>query len=255
MIRPPLGQHFLNSPSILDRIARAACPDRESLVVEIGPGEGALTRHLLDRADRIVAIELDPALAGQVAHKFAPTDRLTVITGDALDVDLKQWGPVTFAGNLPYYIATPLLARVLGLGSYLRRAVFLIQKEVAQRITAGPGDRDYSYLSVQTKLFADATLLFTVKPSAFRPAPKVDSAVVELRPNDRIRMLEIKEPAEFLKFAGNCFRYKRKTIRNNLVGIYGKQLIDVWPEAGLRAEQLPLERFAEMYRRIRRAHE
>lgn len=252
MIRPRLGQHFLNSPAILERIARAACPDREPLVIEIGAGEGALTRHLLDRADRIVAIEIDPALAGRVANKFAPTGRLTVITGDALEVDFKQWGPMTFAGNLPYYIATPLLARVLALGACLRRAVFLIQKEVAQRITAGPGHPDYGYLSVQTKLFADATLLFTVKPSAFRPPPKVDSAVVELRPNERIRELGIQEPAEFLKFAGNCFRYKRKTIRNNLAGIYGKDVIDAWPEAGRRAQQLPLEQFAEMYLRIRR---
>jgi 16S rRNA (adenine1518-N6/adenine1519-N6)-dimethyltransferase len=178
-----------------------------------------------------------------------------VITGDALEVDLSQWGTATIAGNLPYYVATPLLARVLGLRANLRRAVFLIQKEVAQRITAEPGAADYGYLSVQTKLFADSSLLFTVQPSAFRPPPKVDSAVVELRPNDRIAEFKIDDPAKFLEFAGQCFRQKRKTIRNNLAGIYGKQTIDAWPEAGMRAEQLSIDQFAAMYRRIRSIHE
>ena len=254
MIRPKLGQHFLNSPSILERIARAACPDRESLVIEIGPGEGALTRRLLDRAERLVAIEIDRVLAAQLARKFQPASQLTVIAGDALALDLSQWGAATFAGNLPYYVATPLLARVLGLRDNLRRAVFLIQKEVAQRIAAEPGAADYGYLSVQTKLFADSSLLFTVQPSAFRPPPKVDSAVVELRPNDRIAELKIGNPAEFLAFAGQCFRQKRKTIRNNLAGIYGRQMIDGWPEAGMRAEQLSLEQFAAMYLRIGSVH-
>jgi 16S rRNA (adenine1518-N6/adenine1519-N6)-dimethyltransferase len=241
-----LGQHFLTNGAILDRIALAVCPDGEELVLEIGPGKGALTEKLLQRSGRVVAIELDPILVEHLRQKFAGETRLQVIHGDILHVDLSQWGPVPIAGNLPYYIATPILEKAVRAGA--PRTVFLIQKEVANRLVARPGEHEYGYLTLQTALFADTRMLFDVKPGAFKPPPKVDSAVVMLTPHGRDYGITDREG--FLKFLSHSFRQKRKTLRNNLFAVYGKELIDAWPEAGLRAEQIPIEKFAEMFRRI-----
>lgn len=155
------------------------------------------------------------------------------------------------AGNLPYYAATPIVDATARLGKTLRRAVFLVQKEVAVRLTTGPGSREYGYLTVATALYAECRYLFEVKPKAFHPPPKVDSAVLRIEPRERGAELSINDPEAFLQFISQCFRQKRKTIRNNLAGVLGKETLDTWPEAGLRAEQLTLEQFAEMYRRIR----
>jgi 16S rRNA (adenine1518-N6/adenine1519-N6)-dimethyltransferase len=248
--RQRLGQHFLNKASILDRIARAACPDPEPLVIEIGPGRGALTERLLERSERVIAVEIDSGLVELLREKFRDEPRLTVLHTDALDIDFGQWGPAVVAGNLPYYAATPIIQKVLSLGHALRRGVFLLQKEVAARFTASPGSRDYGYLSIQTQLFADVEALFDVSPSAFRPPPKVDSTLVRLHARDRAAELEIRNTAKFLVFVGLCFRQKRKTLRNNLAGAYRREMLDAWPEAGKRAEQLTLEQIAELYRRV-----
>jgi 16S rRNA (adenine1518-N6/adenine1519-N6)-dimethyltransferase len=248
--RQKLGQHFLLRGSVLERIACAVCPDPEPLVIEIGPGRGALTAHLLPRAARLVAIEIDPHLARHLAQKFAGDSRLQLVEADALHADLSQWGPAAVAGNLPYYVATPILEHVLQLGPALRRAVFLLQKEVAERAAAPPGSRAYGYLSVATQLFASVDLLFEVKPAAFHPPPKVDSAVLRLTPRNRAADLGLADPRAFLRFVALCFHQKRKTIRNNLSPVYGKDLLDAWPEASLRAEQIGMEQFAGMYHRL-----
>jgi 16S rRNA (adenine1518-N6/adenine1519-N6)-dimethyltransferase len=213
-------------------------------VIEIGPGRGALTERLLKRAARVVAIEVDPYLVDHLRQKFAAEPRLEVVQADVLETDLARWGAVPVAGNLPYCIASPILAQATRLR--LPRAVFLIQKEVAERLVARPGSRAYGFLTVQTALFASARLLFEVKPSAFHPPPKVDSAVVLLEP----RPAAAADPGGFLRFAGLCFAHKRKTIRNNLAEFYGKDLVGAWPEASLRAEQIPLEGLIEMYGRV-----
>jgi len=246
MPHPRLGQHFLIRGSVLERIAAAACPTPENLAIEIGPGRGALTEKLLKRAARVIAIEVDPYLAGFLEHKFAGEPRLQVVRADVLETDLAQWGPAAIAGNLPYYITSPILEKTVRLR--FPRAVFLVQKEVAQRLAAKPGSRDYGFLTVQTAVFAAARLLFEVKPAAFHPPPKVDSAVVLLEPRPADPAMG--DAARFLRFVGQCFRQKRKTIRNNLAGIYGKEAIEQWPEAGLRAEQIPFEGFAEMFQRL-----
>ena len=245
-MRQKLGQHFLIKGSVLDRIAAAACPDPEDLVIEIGPGRGALTGRLQRRAARVVAIELDPFLVEHLRRKFAGREGLEVVHADVLETDLEQWGCAAIAGNLPYYIASPILEKTVR-GKF-HRAVFLVQKEVAERLAAQPGSRAYGFLTVETSLFAQVRSLFEVKPSAFYPPPKVDSAVVRLEP--RARPPEAADAAPFLRFVGQCFHQKRKTIRNNLAPVYGKERIGAWPEAGLRAEQIPLEGFLEMYRRL-----
>jgi 16S rRNA (adenine1518-N6/adenine1519-N6)-dimethyltransferase len=240
--RQKLGQHFLIKGAVLERIASAVCPQKPVLVVEIGPGRGALTEKLLKRADRVIAIELDPFLAAHLRAKFVEAP-LEVVHADVLDIDLAQWGRVPIAGNLPYYITSPIIEKTLR--SNFSRAVFLVQKEVALRLTAQPGTRDYGFLTVQTAVFAQAKLLFEVKPSAFYPPPKVDSAVVLLEP----RPLPIEPVEPFLEFVSRSFHHKRKTLRNNLVEFYGPQ-ISTWPESSLRAEQLSLEQFLAMWGRL-----
>lgn len=243
---PKLGQHFLIKGSILERIAAAVCPDHEDLVIEIGPGKGALTEKLLKRAARVVAIEVDHELVDRLRRKFAGEPRLEIVHANVLQTDLAHWGRAPIAGNLPYYIASPIIEKTVRLR--VPRAAFLIQKEVAERLVARPGDREYGYLTVETTLFAGVRLLFEVKPSAFLPPPKVDSAVVLLQPRDHD--LGLTSHDAFLRFVGECFRQKRKMLRNNLAPLYGKELIDAWPEATLRAEKLSLEQFADLYRRL-----
>lgn len=223
-----------------------ACPTREDLAIEIGPGRGALTEKLLKRAARVVAVEIDPYLVEHLRHRFAGEERLEIVPADVLKTDLAQWGRGPVVGNLPYYITSPILEKVAALN--VPRAVFLIQKEVAERLVARPGGRDYGFLTVHLALFADVRLCFEVKPSAFHPPPKVDSAVVALEP--RHSDFGFADTRSFVQFIGHCFHQKRKTIRNNLADIYGKERIDSWPEAKLRAEQISLEQFAEMYRRL-----
>jgi 16S rRNA (adenine1518-N6/adenine1519-N6)-dimethyltransferase len=242
--RQRLGQHFLIKGSILERIAAAVCPEPCGLVIEIGPGRGALTERLLKRAGRLVAVEVDANLVEHLRRKFSGEPRLEVVHADVLETDLAQWGRAPIAGNLPYYITSPILEKVTRME--VPRAVFLIQKEVAERLAAGPGSRAYGFLTVQTALRAQARILFDVKPGAFHPPPKVDSAVVLLEP--RPHNLEIADRDDFVRFLKQCFRQKRKTIRNNLSPVYDA---GAWPEAGLRAEQLSLEQLRSMYLRTR----
>jgi 16S rRNA (adenine1518-N6/adenine1519-N6)-dimethyltransferase len=216
-------------------------------VVEIGPGKGALTAHLLERADRVVAVEIDPILIQYLRAKFRGNDRLELVEGDILKVDPGHWGPAVIAGNLPYYIASPIVAKVLGMGEGLIRAVFLVQKEVADRLAASPGSRDYGYLTVATHFFANVEYLFTVPPAAFHPAPKVDSAVVRLTPRQDT---PASDPTTFLHFVSLAFQHKRKTLRNNLVEEYDRAMLDALPEGKLRAEQMSLEALLELYRRL-----
>jgi 16S rRNA (adenine1518-N6/adenine1519-N6)-dimethyltransferase len=266
------GQHFLVRKSILERIADAACgpgpagaggsgssaagislPD----VIEIGPGKGALTESLLARARKVVAIEIDGVLVHYLRQKFhdaIQAGKLEVIEGDVLRVDMAPlFSTPVIAGNLPYYITSPILERVFrwgeaGDGSWTR-AVFLVQAEVAARITAGPGSRDFGYLSVLVQTYSKAELLFPVAKEAFRPPPKVESAVVRLTPRDPAE-LGLSDAPAFLRFAQACFRQKRKTLRNNLAPVYGVEKIGALPQGRLRAEQLSVDELAELYRKL-----
>ncbi|MBE0658973.1 MAG: ribosomal RNA small subunit methyltransferase A [Bryobacteraceae bacterium] len=247
----PLGQHFLFTQTILEKIALAACPRPEPLVVEIGPGPGGLTACLARRAERLVTVELDPELAEGIRGRFGGQG-VEVVEGDVLQTDLSQWGEAVVCGNLPYYITSPIIERVLALGQVLKRAVFLVQKEVAERITAQPGSRDYGYLSVAVQARARAEKLLTVKAAAFRPPPKVDSAVIRLTP---IEGMDRSEMAGFLRFAGLCFHMKRKTLRNNLAAAYPLEILKDLPEAGLRAEQLTVAQIMDLHQRLKAASE
>jgi 16S rRNA (adenine1518-N6/adenine1519-N6)-dimethyltransferase len=241
----PLGQHFLVNNEILARLAEAACGEHSPRTVEIGPGRGALTRHLLERTDELHALELDASLVRYLERHFAGESRLHLHRGDVLETDLAQWGPAAIAGNLPYYITSPIIYKFLDLDGRFETAVFLMQWEVAQRLLAHPGSRDYSYLTVATQLVCDVELICRVPPDAFSPPPKVDSGAVRLRR----KPVALCNREGLLKFVGRCFTHKRKTLRNNLRPFYGVS-VDSLPEANLRAEQLDLERFAALYQML-----
>jgi 16S rRNA (adenine1518-N6/adenine1519-N6)-dimethyltransferase len=228
------GQHFLTSPAILDRIAQLICGSGQPNILEIGPGKGALTERLLAGASYVTAVEIDPELTTYLQSRFSTAETLHLVNADALSLDFAVYHPDIVAGNLPYYVATPLIERTVRLGL---PGVFLIQKEVAQRLAAKPGSRDYGFLTVQTRLFSTPELMFTVPPGAFKPPPKVDSAVVTLHPRDRSSELGIDDTDAFLHFLSIAFRQKRKMLRNNLRAEFP---VDGHPEGQFRAEQLSL---------------
>jgi 16S rRNA (adenine1518-N6/adenine1519-N6)-dimethyltransferase len=244
-----LGQHFLHRRDVLEKIARAACPEREPLVIEIGAGKGALTERLLERADRVIAIELDPALADFLRRRFQDSSAVEVVQADVLGLDLGQWGPAVIAGNIPYYITSKILERVLAVLPPVKRAVLLVQREVAERIASPAGRRDYGLLSVHVQAVADPEILFRVPPSAFSPPPEVSSALVRLTPRATPLLDRDRLPA-FLEFAARCFRYKRRTLRNNLAAWYPPPLLDSLPEAVLRAEQLSPHELLKLYEKL-----
>jgi 16S rRNA (adenine1518-N6/adenine1519-N6)-dimethyltransferase len=238
-----LGQHFLYQQPVLARIAAACCPSPpEPSLIEIGPGPGTLTAELLPLCSRLTAVELDSELAARLRVRFASDTRLSVIEGDVLQQDFGPYAPAVVCGNIPYYITSPIIEKALSLGPALVRAVFLIQREVANRLAASPNTRDYGYLTVVTQVQCRVERLFIVKPSAFRPPPKVDSVVISLTPHLEPLIADL--PA-FRRFAAACFKSKRKTLRNNLSSLYPS--ISATPEAGARAEQLPLNSLLRLF--------
>ena len=237
--RPPLGQHFLHDEGVLARIAAALPIEPGGRVIEIGPGEGVLTRHLLAAGAEVTAIEVDRRLAARLRETFRDEPRLRLIEADVLDVDLTALaagGPVAVAGNLPYYITSPILRRTLEVGASVSTAVFLVQKEVAERVVAKKGSRDYGYLSALCRLRAEPELLFRVRPGSFRPPPKVESAVVRLTP----RPGPPTEPA-LTAFLEAAFSQPRKMLRNNLTGLYSRAVLERTEETKLRAQQLDVD--------------
>ena len=244
MARQKLGQHFLTNGTILRRIASAAGLGGNALVVEIGPGKGALTQHLLAAFQRVVAVELDPVLAQHVRERWQNEPRLEVLERNALDVKWPAFGPGVLAGNLPYYVATAIISHYVNDPGLLTPGVFLIQKEVAERITATPGHREYGYLSVECQLLAKTEYVFSVPPGAFQPPPKVDSALLRLTPVPPPAGIDVKY---FLGFVSSCFHQKRKTLRNNLAGRYSREILDLRPEIGQRAEQLSVQELLDLY--------
>lgn len=240
--RPQLGQHFLRDKTVCTRIADAVVSSPDVPVIEIGPGQGALTEHLVTRGIPLTAIEVDPTLADSLKERFASCDRFEVIHQDILQVDLPaliaqhEQNQVVMAGNLPYYITSPILRAVFAAASQINYAVFLIQKEVALRLTAGKNSRDYGYLSVLCQLHAEPELLFTVPPGAFTPPPEVTSAVVRLKMRRNVDV-----PPSLIDFLQRCFTHRRKKLLNNLAGLYPKEALRQHPESDLRAQQLDLD--------------
>ena len=254
--KPRLGQNFLDDAQAADRIVAALGDCSGRTVIEIGPGQGAMTRTLAARAGRVLAIELDRELASGLRAAF-PQETVSVLQEDVLQFDFAAASAAAgerliVLGNLPYYITSPILLRLAAHHAFLDRAVLMVQREVADRVAANPGSRDYGLLSVTAQLHGPVEKLFTLPPEAFSPPPEVHSTVLRWRFAPRIAELGVEE-AGFVQFLRQAFAQKRKTLANNLraagfapnliAGGLSAAAID--PKA--RAETLPLDAFAALW--------
>ncbi len=251
--RKKWGQNFLVNPATAERIVDAARLTRDDLAIEIGPGDGALTRPLSVRAGRLLAIEIDPLRADALARELAADPRVRIIQGDALGRSFADWiaetgggGPGVLVANLPYNVATPILSAAIAEPGAISRSIATVQKEVAARFAARPGSEHYGYLSVRSAAFAQARILFDLPPGAFRPRPKVMSSVLELTPRTPVLDPERRERALHLASLG--FRARRKTLVNALSGEGGRPhweaaLESIGKDPRARAETLALEDF------------
>lgn len=252
--RPRLGQNFLASPRTAGRIVDALGAPEGSWVVEVGPGKGALTRPLLARGVRVVAIEVDPALAARLREELPP-ESFRLVEGDALEVDpaaaLAEAGavpPVPLVANLPYESATPMVRAFARRRDLFARLVVMVQREVAERICGRPGEEGYGFLSVDVGLHAAARRLFDVPPGDFRPRPTVTSSVVEIVP-----IAPDPDSAAAIAVASAGFAGRRKTLTNAVGAAWGREAAArAVAEAGLRptarAEELPPEAFLVLAR-------
>jgi 16S rRNA (adenine1518-N6/adenine1519-N6)-dimethyltransferase len=252
-----LGQHFLTDAGWQERIARAVRID-DGMWVEIGAGHGEMTARLAKSASKVLAIELDSRLARRLREVTAACKNVEVVEGDVMAVDFgKLTGGARFSvyGNLPYYITSPILHRLFEHAGQIAAIHIVIQFEVALRIVAPPGRRDYGYLSVLSQWFSRQEIVFRIPPGAFRPPPKVASALVSFHiPGARAKK-SVEDEDAFLDFVKECFAQKRKTLRNNLRGRLGARADEILREASLkpdaRAEQLTVSQFAALFRLAR----
>lgn len=261
--RSRLGQNFLRDPHAIQRITHALGDIRTETVVEIGPGQGVITHALVAKAAHVIAVELDPSLATHLRHQFPP-ERVRILAADILDIDLAALAAqagrrLIIAGNLPYYITSPILLKLAASHASLDRAVLMVQKEVADRIVASPESRDYGLLSVTVQMYGPVERLFTLPPHAFSPPPDVHSTVFRWRFAPRFAELGVEEEA-FLRFARQAFAQKRKTIANNLraagyepAGIHAGLAAASIPLQA-RAEELSLEKLAALWILLVREH-
>jgi len=268
--KPKLGQHFLADATAVRRIVEALGDISQSTVLEIGPGRGALTSMLSARARRVIAVELDRVLSAQLRLKFGMSPNVEIIEGDILKIEVETvLGPrpgmgrpgMTFipqpaqvVGNLPYYITSEIVLRLLEYHRYFSSIVIMVQKEVADRLAAAPGSRDYGLLSATAQLYAGVENLFTLPPGAFAPPPKVHSSVVRLTMAPQAQTLNVPE-AEFLSFLKLSFGQKRKTLWNNLkaqydAGALKASMAQVGIKPTVRAEALPIEKSAALFRAL-----
>jgi 16S rRNA (adenine1518-N6/adenine1519-N6)-dimethyltransferase len=278
-LKPKLGQHFLASESFAVQIVDALGDISQNTVLEIGPGRGVLTSLLAKRARRLIAVELDRVLAAQLRLRFGMFANVEVIEADILSIDfdslfgpkpgLRRPGiefkptPAKVIGNLPYYITSDILLRLFEYSKYFETLVILVQREVADRIAAEPGGRDYGLLSATAQLHARVEKLFTLPPTAFAPPPQVHSAALRLTiaPRDQQLGLDtIGFKDGFIDFLKLSFGQKRKTLWNNLKSAYAEPrlraaLSQARVKPAARAETLSLDESAALYRALRQNHD
>ena len=240
------GQHFLTDRHYVERIVRAMAPARDDAMVEIGPGTGILTRELAKHVAHLHVVEIDRDLAAALRREF-PDDAVSVHEADALDFDFASLpGALRVVGNLPYNVSTPILFRMASLAGRLRDAVFMLQKEVVERMVAEPATPEYGRLSVMLQYRFDMALLLRVPPGAFTPPPKVDSAVVRMAPlgADRLRA---KDEAVFERVVAASFSQRRKMLRGALRGAVKPQAFEAAGiDASRRGETLSVREFVSL---------
>jgi 16S rRNA (adenine1518-N6/adenine1519-N6)-dimethyltransferase len=252
-----MGQHFLGNLSWRKRILESLPRPAKEPWVEIGAGHGEMTQLLAEGGRRVIAIEADLQLAAGLKNNAARWGDVEVVSGDVLLLDLGKiaGGRFRVHGNLPYYITSPILHQLFTYAAQLASIHIVIQQEVAERIVAAPGRRDYGYLSAACQFYTRPKIAFRIPPGAFRPPPRVNSALLHMTiPGERVS-LNIANEKRFLEFIGACFGQKRKTLRNNLRAVMPVERIHaVLADCGLRfdarAEQLSLAQFAALFAQI-----
>ena len=255
------GQNFLIDEGVLEGIVEAAGVTDKDCVLEIGPGIGTLTQYLAEAAGRVVAVEIDKALLPVLADTLSEYDNVTVINEDVLKVDIdriiKEYNegrPIKVVANLPYYITTPIIMKLFESGALIESITVMVQKEVADRMAAGPGNKDYGSLSLAVGFYAEANTVIDVPPSSFIPQPNVGSAVVKLTkyPEQKVK---VKDSRYLFEIIRTSFNQRRKTLSNSLsnnplLGVSRDKVTAALVKMGInekaRGETLTLEQFAEL---------
>jgi 16S rRNA (adenine1518-N6/adenine1519-N6)-dimethyltransferase len=271
--KPKLGQNFLTDLGAAQRVVEALGDVSNRTVIEIGPGRGVLTDVLAIRAKHVIGIELDRVMAAQLRMRYATKPNVEILESDFVAAqftsmvgrrpgplhDLRPTQPETVdvIGNLPYYITSDIVLRILELHQNIERAVIMVQREVADRISAEPGSRDYGLLSATVQLFARVDKLFTLPSGAFSPPPQVHSSALRLTMTPRLEELQVEE-GPFIAFLKLAFGHKRKTLLNNLRGQYEDVAIraalkSAGLRADVRAEAMSLEKTAAVFRALPQA--
>lgn len=256
--RPKLGQHFLSDPRYCSRAADALDLRSDDLVIEIGPGHGAVTGLLAARARSVVAVELDSELVDELRQKFRQSPNVEIIHGDVLLTDFAEIcrrhrvQRCVIFGNLPYYITSPIIHHLLAVAGHIRAMGLLVQREVADRLVAQPGSRDYGYLTVFTRLYSSARVAFQIPPGAFSPPPQVHSAFVRFEMHAAGAGVSPENEQNFLRFLKQSFAHKRKKLLNCLAPMYSRQRVEAeLDHLGLplqsRAEEISLEQFVALF--------
>jgi len=248
--RKRFGQHFLHDKNIIDKIIRAIDPREDDQLVEIGPGQGALTFPLLKQCKHLTAVELDRDLIPLLQKKAGAGEELEIVNADILkfELDSLSGGPFRIVGNLPYNISTPLMFHLLDSIEKIQDMHFMVQKEVARRIVAGVSTRNYGRLSVMIQNYCDCQYLFDVAPASFTPPPRVDSAVIRMTPYPK-PIVGIKDFQVFSEIVQAAFAQRRKTITNSLKSVVDNEIIKTCAiDARLRAENLSLQDYANLAR-------
>lgn len=251
--RKRFGQHFLHDRGVISRIVAAIAPQPGDRIVEIGPGLGALTIPVLERVGEMWAVELDRNVIPELEKRAAPVGRLHVVQGDALAIDLTTVAgpdPVRLVGNLPYNVSTPLLFHFLAQANGIIDMTFMLQREVVDRMAAGPGDADYGRLSIMLAQRCSVEPLFRVGPGAFTPPPKVESAIVRLVPHV-VPPFEVGDPILFANLVRTAFSHRRKTLRNALRSMTDVAALErAGIDPGARPETVSPEAFAALAREL-----
>lgn len=254
--RKRFGQNFLHDPAIIQRIVDVINPQQQDHIVEIGPGKGALTKLILERVDKLDVIEIDRDLVKALIEELDNDKRLIIHQADALKLNLSLFAQtdLRIVGNLPYNISTPLLFHLLTYKDCIKDMLFMLQKEVVNRICAEPGNKQYGRLTIMLQTYCDVESLFIIKPGAFSPSPKVDSAIVRLTPLTKPRY-ELSDHESLKMIVREAFSQRRKTIRNALKNVITETEIKelgIAPE--MRAENLHISDFvklANQYHRLK----
>ncbi|MGY3702890.1 16S rRNA (adenine(1518)-N(6)/adenine(1519)-N(6))-dimethyltransferase [Vagococcus martis] len=258
-----LGQNFLTEPNILRKIAEAGDLSKEDGVIEIGPGIGALTEHLARHAGKVLAFEIDQRLIPVLEDTLSPYDNITVVNEDILKADVvaeakkvfDEEQPIKVVANLPYYITTPIMMHLLMSPRDITTMVVMMQKEVADRMTAKPSTKAYGSLSIAVQFYMEAKLAFIVPKTAFVPQPNVDSAIIKLEKRDK-PIVDVIDETFFFELTRASFTQRRKTLWNNLTSHFGKdEDTKYWLQTSLdecgidpkrRGETLSIEEFGKL---------